>query len=88
MTKLSTAAWVAHNLGLGACFGGTLFGKLALNPSVAAISSKPERGKVLSSAWNRYNAVNAASLITAAGTWFVGRAGRSTRRGVVSRLLP
>ena len=77
MTKLSTAAWVAHNLGLGACFGGTLFGKLALNPSVEAISSRPERGKVLSSAWNRYNALNAASFITAAGTWFVGRAGLS-----------
>ncbi len=87
MTKLSTAAWVAHNLGLGACFGGTLFGKFALNPSVAAISSRPERGKVLSSAWNRYNAVNAASLGTAAGTWFVGRAG-STRWSALSRFLP
>ena len=69
MTKLSTAAWVAHSLGLGACFGGTLFGKF------------------LSSAWNRYNAVSAASLGTAAGTWFVGRAG-STRWSAVSRFLP
>lgn len=32
MRTLSTAAWVAHNLGLGACFGGLLFGKAALNP--------------------------------------------------------
>src|SRR5687768_8684858 len=29
MRILSTAAWVAHNLGLGACFGGLLFGKAA-----------------------------------------------------------
>ena len=41
MTKLFTAAWVAHNLGLGACFGATLFGKFALNPSVEAISRSP-----------------------------------------------
>ncbi len=79
MSKLSTAAWVAHNLGLAVGFGGTLFGKMALNPSVKAISSKPERGKVLSSAWNRYNALNAFSLGTAAATWFVGRAGISGR---------
>ena len=74
MTKLSTAAWVAHNLGLSAWFGAMLFGKLALNPSVKAISSKEERGEVLNSAWNRYNLVNAASLGTAAGTWVAGRA--------------
>ena len=30
MAKLSTAGWVAHNLGLGACLGGLMFGKLAL----------------------------------------------------------
>ena len=74
MTKISTAAWVAHNLGLAAWFGGTLFGKLALNPSIKAVSSKEERGKALNSAWNRYNLVNAASLGTAAGTWVAGRA--------------
>lgn len=79
MSKLSTAAWVAHNLGLATGFGGTLFGKVALNPSVKAISSESERGKVLSSAWNRYNALNTLSLGIAAVTWFVGRAGISGR---------
>ena len=74
MRKLSTGAWVAHNLGLAACFGGLLFGKSALNPTLSAIASEAERGKVLNSAWNRYNAVNAASLGTAAGTWVAGRA--------------
>ena len=74
MSKLSTAAWIAHNLGLATWFGGTLFGKLALNPSVEIVDSKEERGKVLNSAWNRYNLVNAASLGTAAGTWVAGRA--------------
>ena len=32
MTTLSTVAWVAHNLGLAACFGGLLFGKTASEP--------------------------------------------------------
>jgi len=77
MAQLSTAAWVAHNLGLAACFGGQLFGKLALNPKLDALSSKTERGKMLNAAWNRYNVVNAVSLGTAAATWFVGRAGIS-----------
>ena len=79
MNKLSTAAWAAHNLGLAIGFGGTLFGKMALNPSVKAISSESERGKILSSAWNRYNALNAFSLGRAAATWFMGRAGISGR---------
>ena len=74
MAKLSTAAWVAHNLGLAACFGGQLFGKLALNPKLDAPGSKTERAKMLNAAWNRYNVVNAVSLGTAAATWFVGRA--------------
>lgn len=74
MAKLSTAAWVAHNLGLAACFGGQLFGKRTLNPKLDAPGSKTERAKMLNAAWNRYNVVNAVSLGTAAATWFVGRA--------------
>jgi len=79
MAKLSTAAWVARDLGLAACFGGQLFGKLALNPKLDTLGSKDERGKLLNAAWNRYNAVNAASLGTAAVIWFFGRAGISGR---------
>ena len=77
MRTLSTAAWVAHNLGLAACFGGLLFGKVALNPSLSAIGSEAERGKILNTAWNRYNAINVASFATAAATWFPGRLGLS-----------
>ena len=77
MAKLSTAGWIAHNLGLSACLGGLMFGKLALNPNLSTLESKPERGKLLNTTWNRYNTVNAASLGTAALTWFVGRAGIS-----------
>ena len=84
MTKLSTAAWVAHNLGLGACFGGTLFGKVALNTRVEGISSKPELGKVLSFAWNRYNVLNAASLVAAAGR-SGGEASEDARKLVLAK---
>lgn len=71
--SLTTTAWVAHNLGVAAELGGSLFGKFALNPSVKKIGNEADRGKVLSKAWNGYNVVNAISLGTIATTWVVGR---------------
>ena len=65
MRTLSTVAWVLHNLGLGACFGGLLFGKTALNPSLSALASEADRGKILNTTWNRYNAINVVSFATA-----------------------
>src|SRR5215217_5674955 len=73
MTKLTTAAWAAHELGLAASFGGLLFGKLALNPNLEVLENKSDRGKLLNKTWNRYNAVNAASVGTAIATWLTGR---------------
>ncbi len=73
MAKLSTTAWVAHELGLAASFGGVLFGKLALNPNLDVVQSKADRGKLLNTAWNRYNVVNTVSLGTAIVTWLAGR---------------
>ncbi len=77
MRTLSTAAWVVHNLGLGACFGGLLFGKTSLNPSLSALDSEADRGKILNTTWNRYNAINVAAFAAAAATWFPGRLGLS-----------
>lgn len=74
MATLSTSAWVLHDLGLAAGFGGPLFGKLALHRAVRDIHSEAERGKVLADAWKRYNLVNAISLGAATLTWFLGRA--------------
>ncbi len=74
MATLSTSAWVLHELGLAAGFGGPLFGRIALHRAVKDIHSEDERGKVLADAWQRYNTVNAVSLGTAAITWFIGRA--------------
>jgi hypothetical protein len=77
MRTLSTAAWVGHNLGLAASFGGLLFGKAALNPNLDVLDSQADRGKILNTVWNRYNAINVLSFATAAITWFPGRLGLS-----------
>lgn len=74
MATLSTSAWVLHDLGLAAGFGGPLFGKLALQRAAVDIRDESERGKVLSDAWKRYNLVNLVSLGVVTGTWMLGRA--------------
>jgi hypothetical protein len=77
LRTLSTAAWVVHNLGLAVAFGGSVFGKIALNPSLDVIGSDADRGKVLNTVWNRFNAISAGSFIASAATWFPGRLGLS-----------
>jgi hypothetical protein len=75
VTKFSAAARVAHDLALAACFGGTLFGKVAFNPSVGVIVSKPERGRLGGTTWNRFNVLNAVSFGLAVTTWLMVRPG-------------
>jgi hypothetical protein len=75
LRTLSTAAWVVHNLGLAISFGGSVFGKVALNPNLDVISSEADRGKILNTTWNRFNAISAGSFIASAATWFPGRLG-------------
>ena len=73
MSKLTTTAWVAHELGLAASFGGVLFGKLALNPNLDVLENKSDRGKLLNKSWNRYNVVDLVTTGTAIATWLAGR---------------
>ena len=73
MTMLSTTAWVAHDLGLASAFGGSLFGKLALEPAVGEVSNDDERHRVEDRAWKRFSVWNAIALGTYAFTWFAGR---------------
>lgn len=73
MATLSTTAWVLHDLGLAAGFGGNLFGQLALNPAVKVIPSKEDRSRVTQDAWDRYRTVNGVALTAMAGTWLIGR---------------
>jgi hypothetical protein len=78
MGTLSTTAWVLHDLGLAAGFGGPLFGEVALHKAVKDIPEE-ERGRVLERAWNTYNIVDAACLGLAATTWLIGRSRLSGR---------
>lgn len=73
MTAYSTAAWVAHNLGMAIGVGGTLFGQVALEPSVRKISDPEERGKVINEAWSRFGKVQLGALGVMAATWYAGR---------------
>nr|AYM54073.1 membrane protein [Byssovorax cruenta] len=89
MGTLSTSAWVLHDLGMAAGFGGSLYGKLALHPAVKDVASQEERGKLLYDTWHNYNYIDAISLGAMAIPWFIGRtaiSGRSidrTTRGLV-----
>jgi len=68
----SNAIKIAHSLGLATWFGGTLFGQVALNPSVRRISDKNERGRVLNESWGRYNAINLAAIAATLLAWRAG----------------
>lgn len=78
--NLAEAARAAHDWGLASWLGGTMFGKFALNPSVARIDDHRERGKVVNAAWNGYNAINAASLGAVALGWFASHLTDGERR--------
>ena len=82
MTMLSTTAWVAHDLGLASAFGGSLFGKLALEPAVGDLSEE-ERVRVEDRAWKRFSLWNTIGLAAIGVTWFTGRkllSGKSVSR--------
>jgi hypothetical protein len=73
MTGLSTAAWVAHDLGLATGVGGSLFGRIAMHPAVRHVSDAEERGQVVQDAWKSFNVVQLASLAIMGASWFAGR---------------
>ena len=71
--NLTQGARVAHDWGLASWLGGSMYGKFALNPAVARINDRRERGKVVNAAWNGYNLINAASLASVALGWLGSR---------------
>jgi hypothetical protein len=73
MPKLSTAAWVAHDLGLAATIGGSLFGKTAFDPAVNQLRNAKWREKVNEDAWGRYGPITLAAHAAVAVPWIVGR---------------
>lgn len=79
-TPLSSAAWMAHNLGIATALGGTLFGRRALEPAVREIGER-QGDQISEAAWRRFSWINLAAHGAIAATWFVGR-GMLTGRGV------
>jgi hypothetical protein len=73
MAKLSSAAWIAHDVGLAAAIGGTMFGREALQPALHEISDRKERDQVSDTAWRRFSWINLAGHAVVAATWFFGR---------------
>ena len=66
---ISSAERAAHDAGLGALLGGTLYGRIAMHPALAGIGEKSERGKVVNRAWQRYGWVNSAALLAIVAGW-------------------
>jgi hypothetical protein len=77
---LSKAGRIAHDVGLAGLLGGTLFGRLALHPSVTEINDPYERGKVVNAAWRRYGTVNSLSLAAVVAGWAGARADEARDR--------
>ena len=77
---ISQVGRAAHDMGLAGLLGGNLFGRLALHPSVTAISDESERGQVVNAAWRRYGAVNTVSLLAVGAGWLGARANEAADR--------
>jgi hypothetical protein len=72
MAQASTPVRSLHKMGLGICLGGTLFGLIALNPSVKRISDKRERGRVLNEAWMRFQTIGTLAMGVTVAMWRLG----------------
>ena len=72
MKEPSKVGRATHNLGISTWFGGTLFGQVALNPTVDSISDKSERGRVLNEAWSRFQAMNLPATASTLLGWRLG----------------
>jgi hypothetical protein len=72
MRQASTPVRSLHKMGLGINLGGTIFGLAALNPSVARIADKSERGLVLNEAWTRFQAIGTLAMGVTVATWRLG----------------
>jgi hypothetical protein len=70
--QASTPVRSLHKMGLGINLGGTIFGLIALNPSVARISDKSERGHVLNEAWARFQTISVLAMGVTVAMWRLG----------------
>lgn len=71
--QLQNAARVAHDVGIATWFGGQVFGKFALNPTVKVIDDHATRGKVVNTGWFTFNPLGVAGLATASAVRVAAR---------------
>jgi hypothetical protein len=87
MPVISSAAWVAHDLGLATAIGGALYGKLAMHPALR-VADAATRDRVADLAWRRFSIWNLAAHGVVAASWLVGRSLLSGREaGAAARPL-
>ena len=60
--KVGTVTRFLHDLGIAVWFGGSIFGILALNPSVEVLDDPEERGKMVDEGWARFQPYGALGL--------------------------
>jgi hypothetical protein len=72
MRQASTPVRSLHKMGLGINLGGTLFELIALNPTVKRVSDKSERGRVLTEASTRFQAIGTLAMGVTVATWRLG----------------
>jgi hypothetical protein len=72
MRQASTPVRSLHKMGLGINLGGTIFGPIALNPSVARVSDRRERGLVLNEAWMRFQTIGTLAMGVTVAMWRLG----------------
>ena len=82
---LSQVGRAAHDVGLAGLLGGNLYGRLAMHPSVTAISDERERGQVVNAAWRRYGTINALSLAAVSAGWIGARLKEADKRHLSAR---
>ena len=70
--QASTRVRSLHKMGLGTCLGGTIFGLIALNPTVNRISDRRERGRVLNEAWMRFQTFGTLAIGVTVAMWRLG----------------
>jgi len=64
MSERQTIRRAAHDLGLAAWFGGSLFGAYGLNGAVRDIKDPSDRAFVASSGWARWSPITIAAIAT------------------------
>jgi len=70
--QASTRVRSLHKVGLGTNLGGTVFGLMALNPTVKRIGDRSERGRVLNEAWARFQTIGVLAMGVTVAMWRLG----------------